>query len=332
MRALLSHAPGKPESLTIGDLPEPIPQGAQVRIAVTACALNYPDALVVQDMYQERPPRPFAPGLEIAGIVDAAGPEAAQFMPGERVFGALKWGGLAEKALVDENKLFRVPEGMTMEEAAALLTTYGTAHYALDRRARLLPGETLLVLGASGGVGLAAVELGKARGARVVAAASSAEKAALAKRCGADEILVYPRNPLDLAQAKALGQAIKLATNDRVDVVFDAVGGDYAQPALRAMSWGGRYLVIGFAAGVSSIPLNLPLLKGCDIQGVFWGSAIQRDGLLFRQTTEELLSLYRAGMIKPLVAQTVPLSEGGAALQRMAERNIVGKVVVRVDQ
>jgi NADPH2:quinone reductase len=331
MRALLSHAPGKPDTLTIGELPEPTPGPGQIRINVGACALNYPDVLVVQDMYQERPQRPFAPGLECSGIVDAAGPDATAFKPGDRVLCAVRWGGLAERVVVDERMVFAMPEKMNMEQGAALLTTYGTSHYALANRARMRAGETLLVLGASGGVGLAAVELGKAYGGRVIAAASSAEKAEIARQRGADEVLIYPRNPLDTAQSKALGQAIKAATNETLDVVYDAVGGDYAEPALRSLSWAGRYLVIGFAAGVSRIPLNLPLLKGCDIQGIFWGSAIARDNKLFRQTTYDLLAFFEAGKISPMVSEVVPLAEGGAALQRMAERNIVGKVVIKVD-
>lgn len=332
MRALLSHATGKPDTLQMGDLPEPAPKASQILIKVQACGLNYPDALVVQDLYQERPQRPFAPGLECAGIVEAVGPDAKHFKPGDRIFCNVHWGGLAEKALTDESRAFLIPQSLSVEQAASLLTTYGTAHYALSHRAQMRAGETLLVLGASGGVGLAAIELGKACGGRVIGAVSSPEKAEIVKRCGADEVLVYPHNPLDAAQAKALAQEIKQVTRDKLDVVFDAVGGDYAEPALRAISWEGRYLVIGFAAGVSKIPLNLPLLKSCDIRGVFWGASVQRDPVSFRQGIQELIALCEAKKISPYVSEIVKLSEGGRALQQMADRKIVGKIVVRVDQ
>jgi NADPH2:quinone reductase len=333
MRALLSHQPGGPDSLVLADLPGPTPAAGEVVIDVAACAVNFPDVLIIEDKYQFKPPRPFAPGSEVAGVVKAAGAGVGEFRPGDRVLATMISGGMAEEAAVDAQSVAPIPDSMPFDEAAALLMTYGTSHHALKDRARLRPGQTLLVLGAAGGVGLAAVELGKAMGARVVAAASSQEKVDLCRRHGADAGVVYGRGPLDRDAQRALTETFKAAVGaEGADVVFDAIGGDYAEPALRAIAWEGRYLVVGFAAGeVPKIPLNLPLLKACEIVGVFWGAWRTRFPDLHRRNVAELMALYEAGRIRPYVSERFPLAEGARAIARLANREALGKVVVTID-
>jgi NADPH2:quinone reductase len=333
MRALLSSQPGGPESLVVTDVPSPEPGPGEVVIRVAACAVNFPDVLIIQDKYQFKPPRPFAPGSEAAGVVKAVGADVRQFQPGDRVLGTMISGGMAEEVAVDAASVAQIPDSMPFDEAAALLMTYGTGHHALKDRAQLQAGQTLLVLGAAGGVGLAAVELGKAMGARVIAAASSQDKVELCKRRGADAGVVYGRGPLDRDGQRALAEAFKAAAGpDGADVIFDAVGGDYAEPALRSIAWEGKYLVVGFAAGdIPRIPLNLPLLKACEIVGVFWGAWRSRFPERHRQNVAELMALYTAGKIKPFVSERFPLAQGGQAIARLANRQAVGKVVVTVD-
>ncbi|WBY07798.1 NADPH:quinone oxidoreductase family protein [Sphingomonas sp. 7/4-4] len=331
MKALLSQAPGGPETLSLVELPDPIPGEGQVLVAVKACAINYPDVLIIEDKYQFKPPRPFAPGGEIAGTVEAVGEGVTQFAVGDRVIGVIGHGGLAEKVAVDVARLYPLPEGRSFAEGAALLLTYATTIHALLDRGHLKAGQTLLILGAAGGVGLAAIELGKAFGARVVAAVSSEEKAEAARAAGADETLVYPRAPFDKEQSKALSEAFKAAVGPRgADVIYDPVGGDYAEPALRAIGWEGRYLVVGFPAGIPKLPLNLTLLKSCDVCGVFWGAFAARDPQANQVHVEHLFRLWEKGRIAPRVTETFALADGGKAIAKMAARQAIGKLVVTV--
>lgn len=330
MKALLSKAVGGPETLVLEDLPTPEPGPPDVRLKVKAIGVNYPDVLIIKDMYQFKPGRPFAPGGEVAGIVDAVGAEVQGLKVGDRVIGSSGWGGMAEEIVLPAARCQPIPDVMPFDEAAAFLMTYGTSHYGLKDRAMLKPGETLLVLGAAGGVGIAAIELGKAMGAKVIAAASSQDKVDFALAAGADAGLVYPRNPLDKDQKKALSEDFKRACGGGADVIYDAVGGDYAEPALRAINWEGRFLVIGFPAGIPAIPLNLTLLKSCQIVGVFWGAFTARDPAANQANIQELFDLYIAGKIKPRVSQHFPLAEGAKAIQELADRKATGKIVVTV--
>jgi NADPH:quinone reductase-like Zn-dependent oxidoreductase len=329
VKALLSHQPGGPETLRLDDLADPKPGPGQLLVRVRACAINYPDVLIIEDKYQFKPPRPFAPGGEIAGVVEAVGEGVSGWAEGDRVIAMIGHGGLAEKVLVAAPMALRLPEGRSFEEGSALILTYATSIHALLDRGRLKEGQTLLVLGAAGGVGLAAVELGKAYGARVVAAVSSEEKAEAARAAGADAVLVYPRGPFDKEASKALSQQFKDALGPGgADVVYDPVGGDYAEPALRAIAWEGRYLVVGFPAGIPRLPLNLTLLKSCDVCGVFWGAFAARDPEANAAHIETLFRLWDEGKIAPRVSAIWPLERAGEAIAHMAARKAVGKLVV----
>jgi NADPH2:quinone reductase len=329
LKALLSIAPGGPETLKLTEIDDPEPGPGQLRVRVRAAAINYPDVLIIEDKYQFRPPRPFAPGGEIAGIVEKMGEGVAGWSEGDRLIAMIGHGGLAEKVLVDAVRALPLPPERGFEEGSALILTYATSIHALLDRGRLEAGQTLLVLGAAGGVGLAAVELGKAFGARVVAAVSSEEKAEAAKAAGADVTLVYPRGPFDKEGSKALAQQFKDAVGPGgADVVYDPVGGDYAEPALRAIGWEGRYLVVGFPAGIPRLPLNLTLLKSCDVCGVFWGAFAARDPKANAVHVETLFRLWREGRIAPKVSRTWPLERGGEAIAHMASRQAIGKLVV----
>ncbi len=331
MKALLSKASGGPDTLSLEEVPDPQPGKGQVLVGVHACAINYPDVLIIEDRYQFKPPRPFAPGGEIAGVVEAVGEGVTDWAPGDRVIAVPGHGGLVEKLVLSPAQLYRLPQGRSFEDGAALLLTYATTIHALLDRGRLSAGQTLLVLGAAGGVGLAAIELGKAFGATVVAAVSSEEKAEAARAAGADATLVYPRGPLDKEASKALAEAFKAAVGPKgADVVYDPVGGDYAEPALRAIGWEGRYLVVGFPAGIPKLPLNLTLLKSCDVCGVFWGAFAARDPAANRAHVDTLFRLWSEGRIAPRVTEVFPFAEGGAAIAKMAARAVIGKVVVRV--
>lgn len=332
MRAVLSKAPGGPESLVVEEVMDPTPGPGEVVIEVKAVGVNYPDALIIADKYQFKPERPFAPGAEVAGVVDAVGEGVKGVFRGDRVVAVPGWGGMVERLKVKAETLIPIPDGMDYETAAAFIMTYGTSYYALKDRAQLQPGETLLVLGAAGGVGAAAVELGKAKGARVVAAASTNDKVEFALELGADNGLIYPSGPMDKAAQKALSGEFKLSTGrDGADVVFDGVGGDYAEPALRAMDWNGRYLVVGFPAGIPSLPLNLTLLKSVSVVGVFWGAAVARDPKAHAANMAELMQLYAEGKIKPRVSRTFPLERAHEAIQALSDRTAVGKIVVKVE-
>ena len=329
MRAVLSKAAGGPDSLVVEEVMDPTPKAGEVVIEVKAIGINYPDTLIIEDKYQFRPERPFSPGAEVAGVVDAVGEGVKGVFKGDRVIAVPGWGGLVERLAVPASSLIPMPEGMSFEEAAALTMTYGTSYYALKDRAKLQPGETLLVLGAAGGVGAAAVELGKAMGARVVAAASTNDTVEFALDLGADNGLIYPSGAMDKAAQKALSGELKLATGrDGADVVYDAVGGDYAEPALRAMDWNGRYLVVGFPAGIPSLPLNLTLLKSVSVIGVFWGAAVARDPKAHAANMAELMQMWKDGKIKPRVSRTYPLEEAHEAIKALGDRTAMGKIVV----
>jgi NADPH:quinone reductase-like Zn-dependent oxidoreductase len=331
MRALLSTASGGPDTLELTELPDPAPAKGQVRIAVKACAINYPDVLIIEDKYQFKPPRPFAPGGEIAGVIDALGEGVSDWQVGDRVMGVIGHGGLATSIVTEPQRLYRLPAERDFAEGAALILTYATTIHALLDRGRLQAGQSLLVLGAAGGVGLAAIELGKAYGARVVAAVSSDEKAAAATAAGADETIVYGRAPFDKEASKALAERFKAAGGrGGFDVIYDPVGGDYAEPALRAIGWEGRYLVVGFPAGIPKLPLNLTLLKSCDVCGVFWGAFAARDPQANAAHVARLFELWRDGKIAPKVTETFPLERGGDAIAKMAARGAIGKLVVAV--
>lgn len=332
MKALLSTAPGGPETLLLTDVPDPVPGPGQLLVRVRACAINYPDVLIIEDKYQFKPQRPFAPGGEIAGEVVGLGEGVDGWAVGERVMAMLGHGGLQEMVLVDAKAALRLPTARSFAEGAALILTYATSIHALLDRGRLEAGQTLLVLGAAGGVGLAAVELGKAFGARVIAAVSSEEKAAAARAAGADATLIYPRGPFDKEASKALVGQFKDAVGPAgADVVYDPVGGDYAEAALRSIAWEGRYLVVGFPAGISRLPLNLTLLKSCDVCGVFWGAFAGRDPQANAAHLATLFRLWDEGKISPRVSRTWPLAQGGEAIAHMAARQAVGKLVVTMD-
>ncbi len=331
MKALLSTAPGGPETLELTDLPNPEPKAGEVLIRVRAASVNFPDTLMIRDLYQIKPPRPFAPGGEISGDVEAVGDGVEGLAVGDRVLALSGFGGFATHMTLAASKVFKIPDAMPYEDAASFIFTYGTSHHALKDRARIRPGESLLILGAAGGVGSAAIELGKAAGAKVIAAVSSAEKADFCKSIGADETLVYLRE-LDRDAQKALSTEIKkLAGADGVNIVYDAVGGDYAEPAVRALSWEGRYLVVGFPAGIPKIPLNLTLLKGSQILGVFWGASTMRDPKGHAQNMKELFQMYAEGKIKPQVSSKFPLEQAADALNLMQDRKVMGKVVLTMD-
>jgi NADPH:quinone reductase-like Zn-dependent oxidoreductase len=300
-------------------------------VRVRACAINYPDVLIIEDKYQFRPPRPFAPGGEVAGEVVAVGEGVSDWAAGDRLIAVIGHGGLSEMVTVPASAAYRLPDGRNFEDGAALLLTYATSIHALYDRGRLEAGETLLVLGAAGGVGLAAIELGTARGARVIAAVSSEDKATAAREAGADDAIVYPRGPFDKDGQKALSELFKAAVGPNgADVIYDPVGGDYAEPALRAIAWEGRYLVVGFPAGIPKLPLNLTLLKSCDVCGVFWGAFAARDPKANAAHVAELFRMWEAGTISPRVSATYPLERGGEAIAALASRQVIGKVVVKL--
>ncbi len=329
MRAVLSKTVGGPSSLVVEDILDPTPKAGEVVIEVKAVGINFPDTLIIEDKYQFRPERPFAPGGEVAGVIEAVGEGVKGLFKGDRVIAVPGWGGLVERIAVRADSVIKIPEGMPFDEAAALVLTYGTSYYALKDRANLQAGEALLVLGAAGGVGAAAVELGKAMGAHVIAAASTADKVQFALELGADNGLIYPSGSMDKAAQKELSGELKLASGrDGPDVVFDGVGGDYAEPALRAMDWCGRYLVIGFPAGIPSFPLNLTLLKSVSVVGVFWGAAVARDPKAHAQNCKELFDLYKAGKIRPHVSNSYPLDKAPDAIRELQDRKAQGKVVV----
>jgi NADPH2:quinone reductase len=330
MKSLLSVEVGGPETLVLSEVDAPTAASGEVVIDVHAASVNYPDVLIIEDLYQVKPPRPFAPGAEVSGVVSAIGEGVTTLSIGDRVLTAPGHGGMAEQIAVPAADCYVIPDDMPFDEAASFLLTYGTSHYALRNRAKAQPGETIFVLGAAGGVGLAAVQLAKAMGLTVIAGCSSQEKVDLCLANGADSGIVYPRGPLDRDQQKALSSEIKAAGGGGVDIVYDAVGGDFAEPAIRALNWEGRFLVIGFPAGIPSIPLNLALLKSCQIVGVFWGAFVFSQPDAHSANVDELFAMYGAGQIRPHITSRYALSAGGDAIKELAERRAKGKVVIQI--
>ncbi|GAB5486786.1 MAG: NADPH:quinone oxidoreductase family protein [Parasphingorhabdus sp.] len=331
MKALMSTKVGGPDTLEMIEVDDPKAGKGQVVIDVKACSINYPDVLIIQDLYQFKPERPFAPGGEVSGVVSEVGEGVTDLKVGDRVASTTGHGGLVEKVAVDQNAVFKIPDSVSHDDASALILTYGTSIHALVDRGHIKEGDTLLVLGASGGVGIAAVELGKAFGARVVAAVSSEEKAAFCKEAGADETVVYGRAPFDKDASKALAGQFKAAVGPNgADIIYDAVGGDYSEPAVRSIGWEGRFLVVGFPAGIAKLPLNLTLLKSCDVAGVFWGAFAARDPKANRAHINRLFKLWDQGMIQPRVSETFAFEDAGQAIQKMADRGAIGKLVVKV--
>lgn len=332
MKALRTHAVGGPDTLTLDEVDVPAPGKGQVLVDVKACAINYPDTLMIRDLYQFKPERPYAPGGEIAGVIEAIGEGVEGYSVGDKVMAGIGNGGLAEKVLVPADRMFPVPDGVPFEKAASILMTYGTNIHGLKDRGHIKEGDTVLVLGAAGGVGLAAVELSKAFGAKVVAAVSSEEKGEVARKAGADEVVIYPKGDMDKAASKELANAFKAACGpEGANIVYDVVGGQYSEPALRSIAWEGRFLVVGFPAGIAKMPLNLTLLKSCDICGVFWGAFTMREPVKFREQIAELFDLLKAGKIDPLISETFPIERGGEAIAKLENREAVGKLVVTMD-
>lgn len=322
MKAVLCERFGPPDTLVVRETADPLAGRGQVVIRVHAAGVNFPDTLIIENKYQLKPPLPFSPGGEVAGVVESVGEGVTRVRAGDRVMAFPGFGGYAEKVCVAEDRLTRLPEGVDLVRAAALTTTYGTTHHALKDRAQIRPGETLLVLGAAGGTGISAVELGKLMGARVIAAASSPEKLEFCRAHGADETIDYSREDLR--------ERIKALTAGRgVDVIYDPVGGPYSEPALRSMAWNGRFLVIGFTAGeIPRIPLNLPLLKGCSIVGVYYGGSLQHEPQRGEANMAELLEWFRSGRVTPYVSATYPLEQAARALDDIAQRRARGKIVL----
>ena len=331
MKAMFSNAPGGPETLELTELPTPQPSMNEVLISVKAAGVNFPDTLIIRDLYQIKPPRPFAPGGEVAGIVEAIGAHVTDFAVGERVLAVPGFGGFVSHITVTAEKVIKIPDTMPFEDAACFIFTYGTSHYALRDRGDLKAGETLLISGAAGGVGVAAIEIAKTMGARVIAAVSSQEKADFCRQIGADFAVIYPQK-MDRDTQKALSNDVKsIVGANGVDMVYDAVGGDYAEPLVRTMAWNGRFLVVGFPAGIPKIPLNLTLLKSCQIVGVFWGAFTLRDPKQHQVYLAELFDMYKKGQVKPRVTEIFKLEDADKAISYVAERKALGKVVVTMD-
>jgi len=323
MKAVVCREHGMPDKLElVQDWPDPAVGDNDVLIRVKAAGLNFPDVLVIQGKYQFQPDLPFVPGNECSGEVAAVGPAVTRFKPGDKVIAAAGTGAFCESIAVHESVVFPMPAGLSFEQAAGVSITYFTSYYALKQRANLQPGETLLVLGAAGGVGTTAIELGKLMGAKVIAAASTDEKLELCRQLGADEVINY--------STTSLKDSLKELTGGKgVDVVYDPVGGDYAEPAVRSMAWNGRYLVIGFASGpIPKIPLNLTLLKGCSIVGVFWGRFVGEEPEQHQKNIRELWELFESGKLKPIVNDVFPLERYEDAYNCMIERRARGKVIL----
>ncbi len=322
MKAVLCKEWGLPGKLVLEDIPSPKPTKGQIVVSVKACGVNFPDTLIIQGKYQYKPEMPFSPGGEVAGVVKEVGEGVTRVKPGDRVIAFNTWGGFAEEMVVDADRTIPMPATMDFVPAAAFVLTYGTSYHALKDRAEIKAGETMLVLGAAGGVGLAAIQIGKAMGARVIAAASSDEKLKVCRDNGADDVINYGSEDLR-ARVKAI------TAGKGLDVVYDPVGGPYSEPALRDMAWKGRFLVIGFAAGdIPKVPLNLMLLKGCSIVGVFWGAFTKNEPERNRENNWELMAMYAAGKVKPHIHATFPLERAAEALNEVLNKRVSGKVVL----
>ena len=322
MRAVLCKQFGPPDTLVVEDVPSPRAAAGQVVVTVKAAAINFPDSLIIEGKYQIKPEPPFSPGFEVAGVIKECGVGVTGFAPGDRVIAITTWGGYAEEVAVGAENLIPMPAAMDFPAAAAFMTTYGTSYYALKDRAGLRAGETLLVLGASGGVGIAAIQIGKALGARVIAAASSEAKLAVCRAEGADELINYGADDLR-ARVKAL------TGGKGIDVVYDPVGGAFSEKALRDMAWNGRFLVVGFATGdIPKLPLNLVLLKNCSIVGVFWLAFTKNERAASQRNNDELTQLVQAGRLAPHLHATYPLERAGQALEEVLAQRSSGKVVL----
>ncbi len=323
MKAVVCKAWGLPETLVVEERPEPQPKAGEVLVDIAAAGVNFPDVLIIQNKYQFKPELPFTPGNELAGTVRAVGDGVTSLKVGDRVFGYVPNGAFAQQIVAAESALIRMTDAMDFDTAAALTLTYGTSHHAVVDRAQLQAGETMLVLGAAGGVGLAAIEIGKALGARVIAAASTDEKLAVCRDHGADETINY--------STEDLREGIKRCTGGKgPDVIYDPVGGSYTEAAFRSIAWRGRHLVIGFANGeIPKLPLNLPLLKGASAVGVFWGDFLRREPARHTEAMQELMRWHAAGKIRPHVSATYALEQTPQALIDMASRKVTGKIVIR---
>ena len=322
MKALLCKTHGLPDTLVYEDAPDPTPGPGEVVIDMKAAGVNFPDVLIIQNKYQFKPELPFAPGAELAGVVSAVGEGVTNARVGDRVIASTGWGAFAEKVKAQAKKVIPIPDGVGFDTAAAFILTYGTSYHALVDRGTLKAGETLLVLGAAGGVGLAAIEIGKALGARVIAAASTPEKLAVCREHGADELINYT--------TEDLRERLKALTGGKgPDVVYDPVGGSFAEPAFRSIAWRGRYLVIGFANGeIPRLPLNLALLKGASIVGVFWGDFTAREPQNFASDVATMFGWIAQGKLRPHISARYPLAQGARAIEDMMNRKVVGKVVI----
>ena len=324
MKALLSKQPGPPSTLVVEEIDKPTANRGEVLVRVNIAALNFFDCLIIEDKYQIKPPRPFSIAAEMSGVVEAVGEGVERFAPGDRVCGYVQGGTAREYVAAPELVLSHIPDGVSDEAAACIMVTYGTSYHALKDRGELKAGETLAVLGASGGVGQAAVELGKIMGARVIACASSDDKLEFCRECGADETVNYSTQDLK-ASLKELGGSTG------IDVIYDPVGGDFSEAAFRSIAWCGRFLVIGFASGpIPKIPLNLPLLKGADLRGVFWGAFTMRDPKGNRENIDDLLGWLADDTLKPHVDSVFPLEQAETALNKIAARDVKGKVLLKV--
>lgn len=324
MKAVLCKAFGPAETLVLEEVASPVPKKNEVLLDVHAAGVNFPDTLIIEGKYQFKPPFPFSPGGEAAGVISAVGEKVSHLKVGDRVMALTGWGSFSEQVAVPGYNVLPIPAAMDFNTAAAFSMTYGTSMHALRQRGNLQPGETLLVLGASGGVGLAAVEIGKAMGARVIAAASSAEKLAVAKAAGADELINYSESSLK-------DEIKRLTDGNGADVIYDPVGGDLFDQAIRSIAWNGRLLVVGFASGrIPELPVNLALLKGAAVMGVFWGSFAQRQPQDNAANFQQLFEWFAAGKLKPLVSQVYPLTAAARAIDDLGQRKAVGKVVVQV--
>jgi NADPH:quinone reductase len=324
VKAVLCKQYGPPETLVVEELPSPRAGPGEAVVSVKAASVNFPDVLIIQNKYQFKPPLPFSPGSELAGVVKEVGAGVSSVRPGDKVMAFTTYGAFAEEVKTDAARLLPIPEGMDYENAAAFVLTYGTSDHALRDRGSLQAGETLLVLGAAGGVGLAAIEIGKALGARAIACASSDEKLAVCREHGADATINYA--------AEDLRERIKSLTGGQgVDVIYDPVGGAYTEPAFRSIAWRGRLLVVGFAAGeIPKLPLNLALLKGAAVVGVFWGDFARREPKAFAGSIAQLGLWFREGKLRPHVSKIFPLEKAADALRLMAARQVKGKVVLAV--
>jgi NADPH2:quinone reductase len=331
MKAWLSRTAGPAETLELAEIDAPEPGPGELKLRVHAVSLNYPDALTIEDLYQFKPQRPFVPGGEVSGVVEAVGEGVAAFAPGDHVVAIGGHGGLAEEMVCKADGMtVKLPDEVPFDLGATMMMTYGTTIHTYVDRVNLKAGETVLVLGAGGGIGMSAVELAKAMGARVVAAVSSPEKREAVLAAGADECIVYPRGDLDKAAQRTLADQFKAACPKGYDVIYDPVGGDYAEPAIRSIGWEGRYAVIGFTAGIPKLPLNLTLLKGCQVIGVFWGAWVGLNPEGFREQMRMIFDLWSQGKLKPLISEHFAFEDAPRALARMRGRGAIGKLVVTV--